>query len=241
MKKALIPCLVAVLLAGCTTTSHDSTSVTVFAAASLEASFSSMQPPTPAHFSFDGSSGLLDQIMGGAPADIFASADETTMRHAEKARLLAGKPVMFATNTMVLITPADNPAKITGLDGSLKGAKLVTCAPEVPCGRTTRELARLNNVTLTPVSEESKVTDVLGKVTVGEADAGVVYATDAKSVGKVISSIAIPYSDTNPNTYWIAPVTGGNEKEAQKFIHYVLNDGQNILAGHGFTSPKSTP
>lgn len=206
--------------------------VVVFAAASLNKVFPEIAPAT---YSFDGSSGLVDQMQGGAPADVFASADQKNMDKAVAAGLIDGDPVMFATNHLVLITPADNPGGVTGLDASLDGKKLVICSAEVPCGAATVKLAEKTGITLQPVSEESKVTDVLGKVSSGEADAGLVYATDATSAGEAVQTFEIPGADEDPNTYWIAKVKNAKDPAgADAFIAKIAGEGAVALAKYGF-------
>lgn len=205
----------------------------VFAAASLNAVFPEI---TDATYTFDGSSGLVDQIQGGAPADVFASADQTNMDKVVEAGLIDGDPALFATNYLVLVTPADNPAGITGFDDSLEGSKLVTCAPDVPCGAATLRVSEAAGMSLTPVSEESSVTDVLGKVTSGEADAGLVYATDATGAGDAVEVFEVPGAEDDPNTYWIAKVKDApNAEAADAFITAITGaEGQAALAGYGF-------
>lgn len=178
----------------------------------------------------------MDQLSGGAPADVFASADQANMDRAVEAGLIDGNPVQFATNYLVLITPADNPAGVMGLDASLADAKLVVCAPEVPCGAATQRLAEATGVTLAPVSEETKVTDVLGKVTSGEADAGLVYATDATGAGDAVKVIEVPGADKDPNTYWVARVAGAKHPQAaDAFIAALTGDeGRRVLTEAGF-------
>lgn len=209
----------------------------VFAAASLARSFQDLAAGTglEAQFSFDGSNSLVDQLVGGAPADVFASADSTTMERAVADGVVAGDPVRFATNVLVLVTPAGNPAGITGLDASLDGTKLVVCAPQVPCGRATAALAAGLGAVLEPVSEEGNVTDVLGKVTSGEADVGIVYATDAAGAGGDVETFQVPGADGHINEYWIASVTDGDRGRAAAFIELVTSAaGQSALADHGF-------
>ena len=210
---------------------------TVFAAASLHESFEELAADNGADvtFSFDGSSGLVDQIAEGAPADVFASADTANMDRAVDEGLIQGEPVRFATNTLVMVVPDGNPAAVVGLDESLNGAKLVICAAEVPCGRASLALAESVGVVLDPVSEESNVTDVLGKVTSGEADAGLVYATDAMSAGDDVEVIEIPGSADHVNEYWIGVVTDGDHEAAAGFIDLVTSQpGQDLLATYGF-------
>ncbi|HHV21787.1 MAG TPA: molybdate ABC transporter substrate-binding protein [Propionibacterium sp.] len=212
---------------------------TVFAAASLSQVFSEVAEGADVSFSFDGSSGLVDQLVGGAPADVFASADERTMTKAVEAGAVDGDPVMFATNHLVLIVPVGNPGGVTGFDRSLDGVRLVTCAPEVPCGAATVRVAETGGVALAPVSEESSVTDVLGKVTSGEADAGIVYATDAARAGERVDTFDIPGATTDPNTYWIAKVANApNAAGADEFIALITGDqGRRALTESGFGPP----
>ena len=172
--------------------------------------------------SFGGSTGLVDQLAGGAPADVFAAADVVTMDRAVDAGLVAGEPVPFATNVLTLITPPGNPAGITGLDASLDGARLVVCADGVPCGSATRELAEAAGVELRPVSEESAVTDVRGKVASGEADAGIVYVTDALAVAGRVERVPITGAPTVPNVYPIAVLDrAADSGPARRFLDAV--------------------
>ena len=181
----------------------------------------------------------MDQLQGGAPADVFASADKKNMDRAVAAGLIDGDPAMFATNYLVLITPADNPGAVTGFNSSLDGKKLVICSPDVPCGAATQKAATANSLTLTPVSEESKVTDVLGKVSAGEADAGLVYATDAAKAGSAVKVFDVPGAKDDPNTYWIGVVKGApNKASATAFIATVLGEGQAKLSAFGFGPPQ---
>ena len=187
-------------------------------------------------FNFQGSSTLVDQMKEGAPADVFASADQKNMTKASDAKLV-DSPKPFASNVLTLIVPKGNPAKITGLDSSLDGKKLVVCAQGVPCGNATEKLG----VTLSPVSEEQKVTDVRAKVESGEADAGLVYATDAKAAGDKVEIIEIARADEVVNSYPIALTVSTKNKEAgQKFIDAVLSEkGQAVLKKYGFSAPTS--
>lgn len=246
------------LVAGCAVgvdDDEDRQELTVFAAASLASAFTRVaedverdHPGTRVRLSFDGSSGLVDQLVGGAPADVFASADPQTMDRAVAAGLVVGEPAGFATNVLALVTPSGNPAGITGLDSSLDGSRLVVCADEVPCGAATRALAAEVSVGLAPVSEESKVTDVLGKVASGEADAGIVYVTDARAAGQAVELIAIPGAETRPNRYQIAALDRGDRASddagapgtslARQFVEAVTGPaGRAVLAEHGFGPP----
>lgn len=213
---------------------------TVFAAASLNQAFPAAAEGQNILFSFDGSSGLVDQIVGGAPADVFASADKRNMDKAVSAGVIAGDPVMFATNFLALVVPSGNPAGITGFNESLDDSRLVVCAPEVPCGGATVRVAEKAGVTLSPVSQESNVTDVLGKVTSGEADAGIVYATDARQAGDRVEAMEIAGAQDDPNTYWIARVAEApNAAGADAFIAHITGpEGRQALADFGFGPPR---
>lgn len=212
---------------------------TVFAAASLSDALPAAAVGAEVSFSFDGSTNLADQIVAGAPADVFASADKGNMDKAVAAGVIDGSPVMFATNHLVLVVPTGNPGRVTGFDDSLAGVRLVVCAPEVPCGGATARAAESAGVTLQPVSEESNVTDVLGKVTSGEADAGIVYATDATRAVEQVEVLDIPGAQNDPNTYWIAKVTEApNPAGADAFIVQITGEqGQAALGAFGFGPP----
>ncbi|AXE40182.1 Molybdate-binding protein [Acidipropionibacterium virtanenii] len=222
------------------------TTLTVFAAASLTKSFDQIgkdfqkaHPGVTVRFSYEGSQTLVEQLSEGAPADVLATADTKNMDKATKASLV-GTTTEFATNTLILITPPGNPARITGLDSSLTGRKLVICAPAVPCGNATKELAGKLGVTLAPVSEEEKVTDVRGKVESGQADAGIVYRTDAAASGKKVTAVAIEDADKVVNHYPIAATKSSKNADlARQFIAQVTSaQGQKVLADPGF-SPAS--
>nr|WP_220474428.1 molybdate ABC transporter substrate-binding protein [Propionibacterium ruminifibrarum] len=224
--------------------SQDETTVlTVYAAASLTASYDEMatafeteHPGVDVQFNYAGSQTLVDQITQGAPADVLATANTSTMSKAVDAGAV-GETTEFATNVLTLITPAGNPAGVTGLDDSLDAAQLVICAPEVPCGSATQQLTELLGVTLNPVSEEQQVTDVVGKVTSGEATAGIVYRTDAMEAGDQVTEVPIEGADQVVNHYPIATVNESEHAElAQQFVDYVLSDaGQATLSKYGFS------
>ncbi len=216
--------------------------LTVFAAASLTAAFTEiaeLDPNLEVRYTFDGSPTLVDQIKGGAPADVLATADQATMTKALDAQLVQPDPTMFATNVGVLIVPQGNPGGITGLDASLDGKKLVMCAPAVPCGAVAANLAKEAGVTLKPVSEEQKVTDVRGKVASGEADAGIVFSTDAKAAGDVVETLELAGAANHATRYPISPVTASqNQAAAQAFIDLVTSPkGRAVLTEYGFGTP----
>jgi molybdate transport system substrate-binding protein len=237
----------AVLSACAPTTTPATTRVTelvVYAASSLSDTYTTLgkafddaHPGFTVKFSFDGSSTLVDQLTQGAPADVFASADRPTMDKATSANLISGTPRLFATNTLTIIVPKGNPAGITGLDASLDGKKLVVCADGVPCGSATTKLAKLLGVTLKPVSQETKVTDVRAKVESGQADAGVVYVTDAKTSGSKVDTIAITGADQVKNDYLVGVVAASKQSDlANQFVALVTgSEGQKLLSDAGFT------
>ena len=221
--------------------------VTVLAAASLQKAFEEIEktvekdnPGLDVTFDFQGSQDLVSSLAGGNSADVLATANNSTMKTAAEQKLV-GDQTEFATNVLTLIVPKGNPKKITGLDSSLDGANLVICAPEVPCGEATQKLASALGVTLNPASEEQKVTDVRGKVESGEADAGIVYTTDAAAAKDKADKIDIPDGGVI-NHYPIAQTAKPeNPAGAQVFIDAVTGKtGQEILAKHGFGKPGST-
>ena len=221
--------------------------VTVLAAASLQKAFEEIEktvekdnPGLDVTFDFQGSQDLVASLAGGDSADVLATANNSTMKTAADQKLV-GSQTEFATNVLTLIVPKGNPKKITGLDSSLDGANLVICAPEVPCGEATQKLSSALGVTLNPASEEQKVTDVRGKVESGEADAGIVYTTDAAAAKDKADKIDIPDGGV-VNHYPIAQTAEPeNPAGAQVFIDAVTGKaGQEILAKHGFGKPGST-
>jgi len=187
---------------------------------------------------FDGSSTLATQLIEGAPVDVFAAADEHSMQRVVDAGLAAVAPTVFASNTLVLIAPLDRAADLNSIsDLADPDIEVVLCAPEVPCGRAAAELLRLNDVDVTPASLEQNVTAVLTKVATGEADAGLVYATDA--AGSDAVAVAVPaHAQEVVNRYPITLTTGDEDREAaQAFIDFVTGPpGQTILAELGFGS-----
>ncbi|MCU1517987.1 MAG: molybdate-binding protein [Pseudarthrobacter sp.] len=221
--------------------------ITVFAAASLKATFTQLasdfeakNPGTTVTLSFAGSSDLVTQITQGAPADVFASADTRNMAKLADAGLLDGTATNFATNVLEIAVPPSNPASISSFaDLAKPGVKVVVCASQVPCGAAADAVEKAAGVALSPVSEESSVTDVLGKVTSGEADAGLVYVTDVKGAGGKVKGIPFDESGEAVNTYPIATVGSSRNKElAEAFLAAVTGDeGRKTLSDAGFGAP----
>lgn len=229
------------------TGASDGGSITVFAAASLKEPFTALaeqfedaHPGAEVTLNFAGSSDLATQLVEGAPADVFASADESTMESVRRAELPDGEPITFATNTLQLAVPPDNPAGIASLDDAARpGVKTVVCAAQVPCGAAAARLQEAADVDLAPVSEESSVTDVLGKISSGEADAGLVYVTDVRAAGETVLGIAVPEAADVVNTYPVAVLAGSQGPgTARDFVDFVVgDDGRAVLEAAGFGAP----
>ncbi len=244
--------LAASSLVGCGSDDTDApaatkTTLNVYAAASLTGTFTELgekfekdHPGVKVVFSFGGSSDLVAQIQQGAPADVFASADTKNMDKLTAEKLTGQAPENFASNTLEIVTPPDNPAGVDSLDDlATKGLDLVICAPEVPCGSAAEKVEASAKLTFKPVSEEQSVKDVLAKVASGEADAGLVYVTDVKAAGDTVHGVTFPEASSAVNTYPIATVAGTKHADlAHAFLELVLGSvGQQTLADAGFAKP----
>ncbi len=248
MTRIVIAALV-LLLAGCGAGAPggETRQLTVLAAASLtdvfgqlERSFEAANPGVDVRISFGGSSELASQILNGAPADVFASANQAQMRKVVEAGLAAGQPQPFATNTLAIVTPPGNPAGIRSFaDLARPAATVVVCAPEVPCGSATEEVERATGTALAPASEEPDVKSVLGKVQAGEADGGLVYVTDARSAGGAVQTVAFPEAATAVNSYPITALREAPQPElAAAFVALVRGpQGRQALRDAGFGLP----
>lgn len=220
--------------------------LTVSAAASLKGAFDEsvtkfeqLYPGVHVVVTYDGSSTLATQINGGAKVDVFASADEANMAKVTDPGL-AADPTIFARNTLVVVTPKGNPAGITTLaDLAKSSAKVVLCEPEVPCGAASQKLLTAQDVKVTPVSQEQNVTAVLTKVRTGEADAGLVYKTDAATASGEVTSFTPDGADQVVNSYPIVALKDApNATAAKAFVAFITGaDGQKILASFGFDKP----
>ncbi|MFC4554585.1 molybdate ABC transporter substrate-binding protein [Georgenia faecalis] len=250
LRAALLVTLLAALPAACATgpgptTPSGGDGLTVFAAASLHGVFTELAPAfeeehgVEVAFSFAGSSDLVAQVDAGAPADVLATADRRTMADAEELGLLSAAPAAFASNHLVLVTPPDDPGGVTGLDASLEHAALVVCAPQVPCGAAAATLAERVGVTLAPVSEEPSATAVLGTVTSGQADAGLVYASDARGAGAAVRTLEVPGADEVRTTYSAAVVAGAADPAtAASWVHWLRTPpAREALERAGFGAP----
>ncbi|TAM63572.1 molybdate ABC transporter substrate-binding protein [Mycobacterium sp.] len=227
--------------------SQASGKVMVFAAASLKPAFTQIgqrfkaeNPGTGVEFEFAGSSELAIQLTQGATADVFASADTAQMDKVSTAGLLTGDPTNFASNTLVIVTAPGNPKKIgTFADLARPGLNVVICQQPVPCGAATRRVEDSTGVRLNPVSEELSVTDALNKVTSGQADAALVYVTDARTAGSKVATVTFPEAAGAVNVYPIGVLKKAQlPTQARKFVDLVTSPtGQQILAQAGFVRP----
>ncbi len=222
----------------------DTRPLTIYAASSLTEAFQGFDKAPK--YSFAGSKVLETQIRNGAPADVFASASPVNTHRLFAAGLIE-KPVTFTANRLVLIVPKSNPAGLTSVyDLKTKKVKLVVANAAVPVGDYTRKvLAKLalSSVLSKVVSQESNVKAVTGKVALGQADAGFVYATDARAVGKRVTTIGVPASAQPRVRYEIAVVVrSGNKLAGRAWIKRILSvKGQAALKNAGFLSlPKAS-
>jgi molybdate transport system substrate-binding protein len=244
----------AVLIAGCSSTHAADTvspgsvhgSVTVLAAASLTEAFGTLakqfeaaHPGVTVKLSFGASSALAQQINGGAPADVFASAAVKNMQQVISAGG-ATASTNFVKNVMEIAVPPSNPAGIVQLSDLAKpGVKVALCQAQVPCGATARQVFSNAGVQVKPVTEEADVKSTLTKVETNEVDAGVVYVTDVRSAGSRVTGIPIPDSVNASTEYPIAALSkAANPRVARAFVDYVLSDdGQAVLSAAGFEKP----
>ncbi|MFD7511430.1 molybdate ABC transporter substrate-binding protein [Streptomyces sp. NPDC059853] len=241
-----------VLLAGCGTNGDGdgdraTTELTVLAAASLTDVFTEAGPlfeeeheGVTVRFSFAGSQELAAQIHQGVPADALVTADTATLDAVRAETGDHGAPTVVARNALVIVTPPGNPAGVTGLAGlGREGLRLVLAAPEVPAGRYGEEILDRAGVTVTPVSQEPNVRAVLGKVRLAEADAGLVYATDAASAGDEVDTVPIPAAQNVVAEYPAAVLNStGHPDEAAAFVSWLgTGPARDLLAEAGFVTP----
>jgi molybdate transport system substrate-binding protein len=234
--------------AGGTAPAKPSGTVVVFAATSLTeafnkiaAEFEKADPGVTVKFNYNGSSTLATQITSGAPADVFASAAPSNMSTVTDQHMTATTPKIFTRNTGEIMVEAGNPSHINSVaDLANPDIKVVTCAPAVPCGQLATAIFKNAGVTVKPVSQEQNVGGVVTKVTLGEADAGIVYVTDVKANGSKTVGVPIPADENTITDYPIAEIKGApNATAAAAFISFVLGSGgQQVLKGFGFLPPS---
>ncbi|WP_262505725.1 molybdate ABC transporter substrate-binding protein [Streptomyces sp. TRM68367] len=227
--------------------SQPSGTITVFAAASLEESFTKLgktfereHPGTKVSFSFGGSDTLAAGITGGAPADVFAAASPATMKTVTDRGDAAGPPTTFVRNRLEIATLPGNPDRISSLkDLTKSGLKVVLCDRTVPCGAAAQTALKAGGIKLTPVSYEQDVKSALTKVELKEADAAVVYRTDVRAAGDRVKGVPFPESADAVNDYPIALLKNAPNADAAKaFIALVKSaEGQKVLNRAGFLKP----
>jgi molybdate transport system substrate-binding protein len=226
--------------------STDATTLTISAASSLTGTFTALgrafeesHPGITVTFNFGGSSALAEQIVAGAPVDVFASASTATMDTVmSSGRAVA--PVAFATNSLAVAVPPANPGAIRHLaDLARPGVSVVVCQASVPCGAAAGTLFTNAGLTVTPVSLEPDVTSVLAKVTTDEVDAGIVYVTDLAAVDDAVAGISIPDNINVTTTYMVTALSDSRRPDvAAQFVAFVLSaEGQRTLTQAGFGSP----
>jgi molybdate transport system substrate-binding protein len=244
--------LVALLSAGCgssgTSTSSGASpqaTITVFAASSLTeaftkagADFTAAHPGVKVAFNFAGSQVLATQIGQGAPADVFASASKTNL---DAVAGLLETPAIFADNTLEIVVAKGNPLGIRSLaDLSKASLKVVLAAPAVPAGKYASQALDALRIAVHPVSLEDNVKAVVTKVSLGEADAGIVYVTDVQAAAGSVDGVQIPAAQNVIAHYPIAVVKASKHaSDAQAFVDYVLSAaGQQTLRDFGFLPPS---
>ncbi|GAA4662537.1 molybdate ABC transporter substrate-binding protein [Gordonia humi] len=246
---AALLALLALILAACGSNDDkaDGSSdakITIFAAASLQGSFDDLSAAfTKAHpeytvapIVYDGSQALAKQIVEGADVDVIAFANESSLDPVTEAGL-SDKGSIFATNTMEIAVAPGNPKHITTLaDLAKPDVTTVLCAPEVPCGSASQKLLKAANIDVKAVSEETNVTSVVTRIANGEADAGLVYATDVAAAGDKLEGVTLPNADDAINRYPIVvPKNAPSPEAAKAFADFVLSaEGQKILKQYGF-------
>jgi molybdate transport system substrate-binding protein len=226
-----------------TSASASSGSITVFAAASLQGTFTQLgkqfdaaHPGDMVTFSFGPSSGLATQIIAGSPADVFASAAVSNMQQVVKSGD-AISPMDFAKNVMEIAVPPKNPAGVKSVDSLSKSAvKVALCQPQVPCGVTAAKVFKKAKVTVKPVTLEADVKSVLTKVELGDVDAGMVYVTDVKAAGSKVKGVKVPAEMNASTTYPIATISKSSHATISRaFVAYVMSPaGEKVLSAAGF-------
>lgn len=222
--------------------------ITVSAAASLTEAFTDIgtafeaaNPGTTITFTFDSSGTLSQQILDGAPVDVFASADEKNMEKLTAEDLVEGEPTVFARNQLAIVTKPGNPEGIASLADLADAGVISLCGEDVPCGTFAAEALADAGVTIPEgsVTRGQNAKATLTAVSEGDAVAGIVYVTDALAAGDAVASIEIPDDENVIATYPVAVLTDTQDAAlASAFVAYVSSDdGQATLAEQGFLPP----
>ncbi len=245
LRSVLAGVFAAVVVGGCAPAGGSR--ILVSAAASLtdvfgamEVAFEEAHPGSDVVLNLAGSSMLREQILEGAPVDVYASANRENMTQVAAADRVDGEPALFARNRLQIAVPSGNPAGITGLDDFARDELLLgLCAPDVPCGAFAEKA--LANAGVTPAVDtyEPNVRALLTKVETGDLDAAIVYATDVLSAGGKVDGIDLPESVRAETDYWIAVIADAPDRDgARRFVDFVLSDaGREILTSYGFETP----
>jgi molybdate transport system substrate-binding protein len=237
--------------AGSSTTSSStaalSGTLTVFAASSLTGVFTDLghrleqaNPGLHVQFNFAGSSALATQLTQGAPADVFASADQAQMDVVTKAGVQGSDPRVFTENVLEIAVPKGNPGHVTGVaDFAKQNLTLAVCAPQVPCGAAAQKVFAAAHVDAKPDTQEQDVKAALTKVQLGEVDAAMVYTTDVKAAGDAVQGIPFPEAQDAINSYPICTLkSSADPQAAAAFVALVRSAaGQQALRAAGFRSP----
>jgi len=235
------------ILLGCGDDASENGTVQVFAAASLaetfaeiESAFEAANPGLDVRVNLAGSSSLREQILAGAPADVFASANEPTMEDLARADELNCEPEIFALNTLEIAVPAGNPGRVSGIEDFANGDLLIgLCAPGVPCGDFARQV--LSNAGVEPSidTNEPDVRALMTKIEADELDVGLVYVTDVNTAGERVEGIKIADRDNVIADYPIAELAHApNPRGAAAFVDFVVSDkGRAIMSAGGFIVP----
>jgi len=208
--------------------------------AEVESAFEVQNPEVDVVLNLGSSSALREQILEGAPADVFASANISNMDQVAEAGELSGEAEIFVTNSLQIAVPTGNPADVTGLEDFAREELLIgLCTEDVPCGDFGRQA--LDNAGVTPSidTNEPDVRALLTKIEAGELDAGITYVTDVLSTSGIVEGIEIPAEVNVVAEYPIATLAGApNPDAAAAWVDFVLSDaGRAILISYGFTSP----
>jgi molybdate transport system substrate-binding protein len=223
-------------------------SITVSAAASLTEAFTKMgadfqkaNPGTTVTFNFAASSALVQQIQGGAPADVFASADGTTMQRLVSGGQVRAEPTVLAANELTIVVKPGNPRHVKSLADLTDLGTISLCADAVPCGKYAQLALNQAGVTVAAekITKGADVKTTLGAVSNGDADAAIVYTTDAEAAGSTVEAVRIPAWLNVYAIYPIAPIAASSNRDlADAFVKYTVSPaGQKTLQSHGFLPP----